>query len=533
MTAGRSLEGVVPILHEDGVAFRDRNRNGRLDPFEDPRHPVDERVADLLAQMTLEEKAGMLFHQGLVVGFDGSLTEEVGPFSPATTADLVCSRLLTHFNIYLTPEPFLLAEWHNRLQRLAERTRLAIPVTISSDPRHGFSANPATSWSGAHFSQWPEPLGLAATRDESLVAEFADIARQEYAAVGIRVALHPMADLATEPRWARLAGTCGEDAELAASMVRAYIRGFQRDVLGPTSVACMTKHFPGGGPQLDGEDPHFAYGREQVYPGGNFDYHLIPFEAALEAGTAQIMPYYGMPVGTDLEEVGFGFNRGVITGLLRERYGFDGVVCSDWGLLTDTPIAGALWPARAWGVEQLDTTERMWKALDAGIDQFGGEECVDVLIGLVRSGRLSEERLDVSVQRLLRDKFRLGLFDAPYVDPAAAAEIVGQRSFRERGDLAQRRSIVLLKDDGRVLPLTGRPRLFTEGVAAKVAAADADVVASPAEADLAFVRLQSRSSPSTLLSCSRVSARVMQRSSTSSAAGSRRAAGFHSSCRRR
>ena len=148
------------------------------------------------------------------------------------------------------------------------------------------------------------------------------------------------------------AGTFGEDAELAARLVAAYIRGFQGESLGPDSVACMTKHFPGGGPQHDGEDPHFPYGREQVYPGGNFDYHLIPFEAALAAGTAQIMPYYGMPVGTALEEVGFGFNRGVITALLRERYGFDGVVCTDWGLLNDTSdrrhdLAGARLGRRA------------------------------------------------------------------------------------------------------------------------------------------------------------------------------------------
>ena len=490
MTSGPSVESAVPLLQEGGIAFRDRNRNGRLDPFEDPRRPVDERVTDLLAQMTLEEKAGMMFHEGLAVGSDGSLVEELGPFSAATTSDLVCSRLLTHFNIYATPEPRLLAEWHNRLQRLAERTRLAIPVTISSDPRHGFSANPAESLAAGHFSQWPEPLGLAATRDIGLVAEFADIARQEYTAVGIRVALHPMADLATEPRWARAAGTFGEDARLAASMTGAYVRGFQGDALGPTSVACVTKHFPGGGPQRDGEDPHFAYGREQVYPGDHFDYHLLPFEAALAAGTAQIMPYYGMPVGTALEEVGFGFNRGVITGLLREHFGFDGVVLSDWGLVSDTPLAGTVWPARAWGVEHLDTEERMLKALDAGVDQFGGEMCVETLVGLVRSGRLPEERLDVSVQRLLRDKFRLGLFDDPYVDPDAAAEIVGQHAFRERGDLAQRRSIVLLKDDGRALPLAGRHKLFIEGLAVEAAAADADVVAHPVDADLALIRLQ-------------------------------------------
>jgi beta-glucosidase len=495
VTSGFAVEGVVPLLDEDGIAFRDRNRNGRLDPFEDPRRPVDERVTDLLAQMTLEEKAGMLFHQGLGVGSDGSLVEEIGPFSAATTSDLVGSRLLTHFNIYATPEPRLLAEWHNRLQRLAERTRLAIPVTISSDPRHGFSANPATSWAGGHFSQWPEPLGLASTRDAGLVAEFADIARQEYTAVGIRVALHPSADLATEPRWARAAGTFGEDARLAASMVGAYVRGFQGDTLGPTSVACVTKHFPGGGPQRDGEDPHFAYGREQVYPGDHFDYHLVPFEAALQAGTAQIMPYYGMPVGTALEEVGFGFNRGVITGLLREHFGFEGVVLSDWGLLSDTPIAGTVWPARAWGVEHLDLDQRMLKALDAGVDQFGGEMCVEALVGLVLSGRLPEERLDVSVRRLLRDKFRLGLFDDPYVDPDAAAEIVGQRAFRERGDLAQRRAIVLLKDDGQTLPVAGRPKLFVEGLAAEAVAADADVVAHPADADLALVRLQTPFEP--------------------------------------
>ena len=148
------------------------------------------------------------------------------------------------------------------------------------------------------FSQWPEPIGLAATGDAALVQQFGDIARQEYLAVGIRVALHPMADLATEPRWARINGTFGEDAELASRMVSAYIRGFQGEKLGPHSVACMTKHFPGGGPQKDGEDPHFSYGKDQVYPGNNFDYHLIPFEAAFQAGTAQIMPYYGMPVGT-------------------------------------------------------------------------------------------------------------------------------------------------------------------------------------------------------------------------------------------
>lgn len=172
---------------------------------------------------------------------------------------------------------------------------------------------------------------MAAIGDPALVEQFADIARQEYLAVGLRVALHPQIDLATEPRWCRIGGTFGEDADLTARLVTAYIRGFQTEHLGPASVATMIKHFPGGGPQLDGEDPHFAYGREQVYPGGHFDYHLRPFRAAIAAGGSQMMPYYGMPIGTPYEEVGFGFNRGVITGLLREQLGFDGIVCTDWG----------------------------------------------------------------------------------------------------------------------------------------------------------------------------------------------------------
>ena len=156
--------------------------------------------------------------------------------------------------------------------------------------------------------------------------------------MGIRVALHPQIDLATEPRWARISGTFGEDAELTAALAVAYIEGFQGPQLGPNSVACMTKHFPGGGPQNEGLDPHFEFQRGQVYPGNNFDYHLIPFEAAIAAGTASIMPYYGVPVDQTDENVAMSFNKAIITGLLREKYGYDGVVCTDWGLITGVQI---------------------------------------------------------------------------------------------------------------------------------------------------------------------------------------------------
>jgi beta-glucosidase len=478
----------------DGVSFRDLNGNGELDPYEDPRRPIEDRVDDLLARMTLEEKAAQLFHQGLVVPEDGSLGDGTDAITGASARRLVGEVGLTHFNIYWGPGPRGLAEWHNRMQEAAEATRLGIPVTISSDPRHGLGSNPATSMAGSGFSKWPDPIGLAATRDEGLVREFADIARREYLAVGIRLALHPTADLATEPRWCRAAGTFGEDADVVARMVAAYIRGMQRETLGPESVACMTKHFPGGGPQLDGEDPHFAYGREQVYPGGRFDYHLIPFEAALEAGTAQVMPYYGMPVGTEHEEVGFGFNRGVITGLLRDRYGFDGVVCSDWGLLTDTSLGDAPWPARAWGVEHLSTEDRALKAIEAGVDQFGGEACPEVVVELVRSGRLDEERIDASVRRLLRDTFRLGLFDDPYVDAGAAPDRTGLPEFVDRGNEAQRRSFVLLSNRGDILPLRGEPTVYVSGLEVTELPAGT-VVDRLEEADVALVRIQAPYEP--------------------------------------
>jgi beta-glucosidase len=257
----------------------------------------------------------------------------------------------------------------------------------------------------------------------------------------------------------------------------------------------MTKHFPGGGPQLDGEDPHFSYGREQVYPGGRFDYHLIPFDAALAAGTAQVMPYYGMPVGTEHEEVGFGFNRGVITGLLRERYGFDGVVCTDWGLLSDTVLNGVVWPARAWGVEHLSREERALKAIEAGIDQFGGEACPEVVAELVRSGRVDETRIDRSARRLLRDKFRLGLFDDPYVDPDAAAEQVGNAPLLERGLSAQTRSIVLLSNDRGLLPLGDTPRVYLEALDASELPKEVAVVDRPEDADVAIVRIRAPYEP--------------------------------------
>ncbi|MEU6642667.1 glycoside hydrolase family 3 N-terminal domain-containing protein [Saccharomonospora sp. NPDC046836] len=398
------------------------------------------------------------------------------------------------------PEPRLMARWVNQVQEFAIRNSPhGIPVTISTDPRHSFTQNWGASFTAEHFSAWPEPLGLAALRDEEVVREFARLAREEYLAVGLRTALHPTLDLATEPRWARQYSTFGQDADVAARLALAYLDGFEGEQLGRGSVACMAKHFPGGGPQKDGEDPHYPYGREQIYPGGAFEYHLEPFRRVIARGVSQIMPYYGMPIGLmrngqPIEEVGFGFNRQIITDLLREELGYDGVVCTDWGLITDSSLHGRNLPPRAWGVEHLSIAERVKKVIDAGCDQFGGEECPEVVVDLVEHGEVSEERINVSARRLLRVKFELGLFDDPFVDEGKAAVRVRGHEAVSAGYRAQARSLTLLKNERSsglpVLPLPEGTAIYAESLPAeKVREAGLYAVASPAEATVALVRL--------------------------------------------
>jgi len=484
-----NMRGSRLAREENGFVFRDLNKNGRLDIYEDPRQPVERRVSDLLSQMTLEEKAGMLFINGAVINPDGSIEDKPeAPRFPRAAVSQIVEQKMNHFNLWQIPDAQTVAAWHNRLQLFAEDSRLGIPVTIASDPRNHFSNN-IFSMTATDFSQWCETLGFGAIGDPELVRQFAEFARREYLAVGIRMALHPQLDLATEPRWARISGTFGEDARLAALLARAYIAGFQGEVPGPHSVACMTKHFPGGGPQKDGLDPHFEFQRGQIYPGNNFDYHLIPFEAAFAAKTAAIMPYYGVPVDQTDENVAMSFNRAIITTLLREKYGYDGIVCTDWGLITDSKLQNTVWPARAWGVEHLSGAERVQKALEAGVDQFGGESCPQFVIELVKSGRISEARIDQSVRRLLRLKFQLGLFDDPFVDEAQVPQVMGNPASHAAAAKSQRRAMTLLKNEDQILPLSDKPRIYVRNLDPAAATGYAVVVAKPEDAEFAVVRL--------------------------------------------
>jgi len=486
----------APVIKVDGQPYRDLNKNGKLDVYEDSRADMEDRVMDLLAQMTLEEKAGTMFVSMIGMTSEGEPFDRPklsrNPFDlmialmvpPAS--ELLITKKLNSYNILNSYDPDIMARFNNNLQKIAERMRLGIPVTIATDPRHSTDNNPGASILTSSFSAWPNPLGLAATRDTLLVREFGDIARQEYRAVGITVALHPMADLATEPRWARINGTFGEDAALSAAMTKAYVLGFQGDSLGAHSVACMSKHFSGGGPQLNGDDAHFAFGKDQAYPGDNFDYHVIPFiDGALAANTAQIMPYYGIPVGQTSEDVGFAFNKEIITDLLRDSLGFDGVVCTDWIITSDSKVK----EASAWGVEDLSPIERLKKVIDAGCDQIGGEYIPELIVELVETGQISEERIDVSVRRILRDKYRLGLFDNPYVDEQEALKIAGNDSFVEKGKQAQARSMVLLKNEN-LLPLKEGVKIFADGMSDLNGLEKyAELVKNPEDADVIVTRI--------------------------------------------
>jgi len=464
-----------------------------MDVYEDKTQPIEKRVADILQQMTIEEKAGMMFINGARVNEDGSIEDKPakGMFAFAPNGlKLMDEKKMNHFNLWQVPSAAMLVKWYNAMQKYAEeKTRLGIPITIASDPRNHFSGN-IFAMAATDFSQWCEPLGFAAIGDEKLMWQFADRIRQEYIATGIREALHPMADLATEPRWPRISGTFGEDAQLSAKLIKAYVLGLQGNELSAMSVAAMTKHFSGGGPQKEGLDPHFDFQKGQVYPGKNFNYHLIPFEAAFAAHTAAIMPYYGVPTGQTSEDVGFSYNKDIITGLLRNKYHYDGVVCTDWGLVTDANMGSFVWPARAWGVQKLSKEERVAKIINAGVDQFGGENCPEVIVQLVKEGKISEKRIDESVKRLLRQKFQLGLFDDPYVDVIQSEKIFSDTKGKEEGEASQRRAITLLKNDNKQLPLkAGSLKIYVENVDKKVAAQYATVVDKPQDADLAIVRL--------------------------------------------
>jgi beta-glucosidase len=487
--------------------FRDLNHNGQLDPYEDTRLAPAARADDLVKRMTLEEKAGAMMHDSLP-----GLGTMTGVSTLGYDFDAI-TRTLTekHVNSFITRlqlAPAQLAEQNNKLQRIAEKTRLGIPVTVSTDPRSHFQIVLGATNSGAGFSQWPETLGLAAIGDPALVREFGNVARQEYRAVGIHMALSPQADLSTEPRWPRITGTFGSRADLVSKLVGAYVEGFQHGKNGVDAegVATVVKHWVGYGAQRDGFDAHSYYGRFAQLSNESFARHVAAFEGAFEASVAGVMPAYpileGITVkGEPLEPVAPGFNKQVLTDLLRGDHGYHGLIVSDWAITRDCPES--CWAptstnrqqpaaiATPWGMEKRSRLDRFVKGVNAGLDQFGGTSEADMIVTAVRDGLLTEARIDESVRRVMILKFQLGLFDDPYVDAEKARSLVGSPAFRNAAEAAQRRAQVVLENRDGVLPVDVKSRkVWLYGVDAQAAkAAGFTVVEQLSQADVAIVRV--------------------------------------------
>ena len=452
---------IKEILTINGKLFKDLNANGKLDVYENWELPVDKRVSDLVSKMTLEEKAGLM----IIPEYRDIAGEKM-----KQPNNLIEQN--TRYYVYRqTPTVDVIAKANNQLQEIAEGTRLGIPGVLIANPRNHVTTiaeiekvEEASQYyvkkqeGPGHFSIWPDPLGLAATRDLDLIKEFARITRKEWVSSGLRKIYGYTADIATDPLWTRIIGTFGEDPKLVSDINYTLIKGFQGEELGPESVSITTKHYPGGGARDDGKDPHFEEGSFNIYPteGSLLKYHLPPFQAAIKAGTTSIMPYYAYPsnesadqglppvgVNQQFEEVGFTFNKPFITDLLRHELGFKGYVNTDTGAVLD----------RAWGVEHLSTEERFAKALEAGTNIFAGTKDPKPIINAVKQELIPEEAINRSVTFLLTEMMQLGLFENPYVNPNHALEVVNNPEPQKKIDLAHRKSVVLLRNDADLLPL--------------------------------------------------------------------------------
>ena len=490
-TLGYSTSSSIKILEVDGLHFKDLNRNGKLDAYEDWRLPVETRAKDLAGKMSIEQMAGLMLYsahqaipsnpRGFGAGtYNGKPIDSSG-MQPYDISDQQKQFLkddnLRHVLVTRVMSPEVAAKWNNNVQAFVEGLGLGIPANNSSDPRNAVVANAEYNLgSGGTISMWPESIGLSATFDPAVVLQFGHIASQEYRALGIATALSPQVDLATEPRWSRFNGTFGENPMLAADMARAYIDGFQtsegaseiKDGWGYHSVNAMVKHWPGGGPEEGGRDAHFAYGKFAVYPGNNFQTQLTPFvDGAFKLNgktkrAAAVMPYYTISFNQDTknhENVGNSYSKYIITDLLRNKYHYDGVVCTDWMITADEGKTPDVFLGKSWGVEKLSIAERHYKILMAGVDQFGGNNDAKPVLEAYQMGvkehgeDFMRKRFEQSAVRLLRNIFQVGLFENPYINPDESTKIVGNAGFIQAGYNAQLKSVVLLKNKGNVLPL--------------------------------------------------------------------------------
>lgn len=497
-TLGYSKNSGVSILDASGLKFKDLNKNGILDPYEDWRLSVEQRANDLASKLSVEQIAGLMLyssHQSIPanpVGFGAGtyggkpLTESGMPIHSLSDQQkkFLEADNLRHVLLTRVESPEVAAKWNNEAQAFVEGIGFGIPANNSSDPRHGAVASTEyNAGAGGTISMWPESLGLAASFDPALVQRFGEVASIEYRALGLTTALSPQIDLGTDPRWNRVKGTFGEDPRLSTEMARAYVDGFQSSAgeyeiqsgWGFHSVNAMVKHWPGGGTGEGGRDAHFSYGKFGVYPGGFFEYHLMPFTegafklAGKTKSASAVMPYYTISYGQDLvnnENVANAYSKYLITDLLREKYGYDGVVCTDWGVTGNEGPNPEDFRGKPWGMETKTIAERHYSVLMAGGDQFGGNNDIKPVLDAYQIGveehgeEWMRKRFEQSGVRLLRNIFQTGLFENPYLDPAKTKETVGNPGFMEEGYQAQLKSIVMLKNKAQALPLKEKTKVY-------------------------------------------------------------------------
>jgi beta-glucosidase len=512
-TLGYDTTSGVKILTVKGLAFKDLNKNGRLDKYEDWRLSAEERAKDLAASLTMEQIAGLMLysaHQAIPSGSTrfGASTYNGKPFkeSGAKSSDLSDQQIkfltkdnLRHVLVTSVESPEVAAIWNNKVQALCESIGFGIPANNSSDPRHRSTSEVEYNvGSAGQISMWPGSLGMAATFDPVVVKKFGQIAAKEYRALGISTALSPQIDLATEPRWSRVNGTFGENPQLTADMAKAYVDGFQTSLgdkaiaggWGYTSVNTMIKHWPGGGPEEGGRDAHFAFGKYAVYPGNNLADQLIPFtEGALKLDgetkmASAVMPYYTISYGIDKqnnERVGNSYNKYIINDLLRGKYSFDGVICTDWGVTSDEKAVDGF-GSTCWGAETLTVAQRHYKIIMAGVDQFGGNNDAGPVLEAYQMGvqehgeEFMRKRMEQSAVRLLKNIFRVGLVENPYLSVDETAKIVGNTEFMKAGYEAQLRSVILLKNKNKALPVQ---KMKTVYIPKRINAAGRDFFGGP------------------------------------------------------
>lgn len=442
-TLAYSKDSGVELIQVDGFAFKDLNQDGQLNPYEDWRLDPEVRAENLASLMSDEQIAGLMLYSSHQRDISGKLTEE--------QVAMLDSGLRSVLNANALAAVEDAAEWNNAMQAYVEGSGLGIPVNTSTDPRD------------QGISRWPSNLALAATFDPSIAQESAKTLSKELRLIGVNTYLGPQIDIATEPRWTRIDGTFGEDPALSRDMTLAYVDGLQstydkdgEDIgWAQDSVSAMIKHWPGDGAGEGGRESHTATGNATVYPGGQFETHLIPFVDAgfnLEGETesaVSIMTSYSIAASEDDE---YGIWQGTTysdykMNLLREQYDYDGVVVTDWGVMS----------SMSWGVEDLTVPERFYMALEFGTDQFGGvDDPTNLLEGYaIGVEELGQEemraRFEESGVRLAKNYFTLGLFENPYVDVEQTKEVVGSSEHVKAGHEAALKSVVMLKNSNNTI----------------------------------------------------------------------------------